>query len=76
MRPNNLPGENVYHFRSRSQEILNNWAPSLRQGLDIIQWVMEGTNSLIYIPLNDGERFPNPPPPKFLIKVSRIYLLT
>ena len=56
MRPNSIPGENIYHFRSRSQEILNNWAPSLRKNLGILQWVMEGTSSLIYIPLNDGER--------------------
>ena len=56
MRPNSIPGENIYHFRIRSQEILNNWAPSLRKSLVILQWVMEGTNSLIYIPLNDGER--------------------
>ena len=55
MRPNSIPGENVYHFRVRSQEILDNWAPSLRKGLAILQWVMEGTNSLIYIPSNDGE---------------------
>jgi hypothetical protein len=54
--PNNIPGENIYHFRMRSQEILNNWAPSLRKELDILQWVIEGTNSLIYIPLNDALR--------------------
>ena len=52
---NQLPGENTYHFRMRSQEILNNWAPSLRKEL-IVQWVIEGTKSLIYIPLNDGEQ--------------------
>jgi hypothetical protein len=57
MRPNSIPGESIYHFRMRSQEILNNWAPSLRKSLVILQWVMEGTNSLIYIPLNDGELF-------------------
>ena len=55
MRPNSIPGDNTYHFRTRSQEILNNWAPSLRKNLVLLQWVMEGTNSLIYIPLNDGE---------------------
>ena len=57
MRPNSIPGEDIYHFRMRSQEILNNWAPSLRKSLviDILQWVMEGTNSLVYIPLNDSE---------------------
>ena len=56
MRPNSIPGENIYHFRMRSQEILNNWAPSLRKGLVILQWVMEGACSLIYIPFDDGER--------------------
>ena len=56
MGPNSIPGENIYHFRMRSQEILNNWAPSLQKDLVILQWVMEGTSSLIYIPLNDGER--------------------
>ena len=45
----------MYHFRSRSQKILNNWAPSLRNNIGILQWVMEGANSLIYVPLNDGE---------------------
>ena len=58
MRPNSIPGENIYHFRTRSQEILKNWAPSLRKNLGILQWVMEGTNSLIYVPLNDGEQRP------------------
>jgi hypothetical protein len=46
----------MYHFRMRSQEILNKWAPFLQKNLDILQWIMEGTDSLIYIPLNDGER--------------------
>jgi len=54
MRPNRIPGDDIYHFRMRSQEILNNWAPSLRKGFTI-QWAMEG-NSLIYIPLNDALR--------------------
>lgn len=56
MRPNSIPGENIYHFRMRSQEILNKWAPFLRKNLDVLQWVMEGSTSLVYIPLNDGER--------------------
>ena len=65
MRPNSIPGENIYHFRMRSQEILNKWAPFLRKKLDVLQWVMEGTNSLVYIPLNDGER--QVPPPFFCL---------
>jgi hypothetical protein len=39
----------------RSHEILNNWAPSLREALAVLQWVMKGTKSLIYIPVDDGE---------------------
>jgi len=55
IRPNLIPGDNVYHFRMRSHNILNNWAPSLRKDLIILQWVMKGTTSLLYIPVNEGE---------------------
>ena len=55
IRPNHIPGDNIYHFRMRSQEILNNWAPSLRKDLVIFQWVMKGSRSLLYIPMNDGK---------------------
>jgi len=56
MRPDHIPGDNIYHFRTRSQRILNNWAPALRKNLAVLQWVLEGTQSLVYIPLNDALR--------------------
>ena len=56
IQPNRIPGDNIYHFRMRSQEILNAWAPSLRKDLVTLQWVLKGARSLIYVPVNDGER--------------------
>ncbi|KAF8815372.1 hypothetical protein BYT27DRAFT_7249259 [Phlegmacium glaucopus] len=56
IRPNQIPGDNIYHFRTRSHKILDNWAPSLRKDLVFLQWVMKGTISLIYIPVNEALR--------------------